>query len=245
MIDLAATHFGARAPLAMAVANRDPERGALIAARHRAESLPLSELPHRLADFDIVVSCTASTLPIIGLGAVERALRARRNRPLFMLDLAVPRDIEADVSRLSNVYLYTLDDLATLVQQGGDKRQAAVQQAQGIVESGVRGFVQWLDQRSTVPLIQALNRQAEDWRAAEMTRARKRLARGDEVDAVLAALSLGLTQKMLHGARVELRTVQGDGRALSQDAVARMFLRGAAEESKSCAATHQPTGVHR
>ena len=225
MIELVATHFSAKTPRAMAVANRTLERGEKLAGRFGAEALRLSDLPQRLAEFDVVVSCTASSLPIIGLGAVERALKARRRRPMFMVDLAVPRDIEPEVSRLRDVYLYTVDDLSTLVQSAGEKRQAAVEQAEAIIEHGVQGFVHWLDQRGTVPLIQALNAQAEDWRAVEIARARKLLAKGEDVDAVLEALSRGLTQKMLHGTLAELRTSEGEQRHRLADTVTRLFLR--------------------
>ncbi|MBL8313717.1 MAG: glutamyl-tRNA reductase, partial [Rubrivivax sp.] len=124
MIELVATHFAARQPRGMAVANRTLERGEKLAARFGAQALRLADLPTRLHEFDAVVSCTASTLPIIGLGAVERALKARRRRPMFMVDLAVPRDIEPEVARLDDVYLYTVDDLSALVQTAGEKRQA-------------------------------------------------------------------------------------------------------------------------
>ena len=225
MIELVATHFAARKPRALAVANRTLERGEKLAGRFGAEALRLADLPQRLAEFDVVVSCTASSLPIIGLGAVERALKARRHRPVFMVDLAVPRDIEPEVARLRDVYLYTVDDLSTLVQTAGEKRQAAVQQAEAIIETGVQGFVHWLDQRGTVPLIQALNAQADDWRGAEVARARKLLARGEDVDTVLEALSRGLTQKMLHGAMAELHAADGEHRAQLAQTVSRLFLR--------------------
>ncbi len=227
MIELVATHFAARGPRAMAVANRTLERGEKLASRFGAEAVRLAELPARLAEFDAVISCTASSLPIIGLGAVERALKARKHRPMFMIDLAVPRDIEPEVARLGDVYLYTIDDLSTLVQTAGEKRQAAVEQAEVIIETGVQNFVHWLDQRVTVPLIQALNAQADDWRAAEIARARKLLARGEDVDAVLDALSRGLTQKMLHGALAELHAADAQQRAQLVQTVSRLFLRGA------------------
>ncbi|MGE5118039.1 MAG: glutamyl-tRNA reductase, partial [Betaproteobacteria bacterium] len=227
MIDLVATHFAARTPRAMAVANRTLERGEKLAAHFGAEAIRLAELPSRLAEFDAVVSCTASSLPIIGLGAVERALKARKHRPMFMVDLAVPRDIEPEVARLDDVYLYTVDDLSALVQTAGEKRQAAVQQAEAIIESGVQSFQHWLERRATVPLIQALNAQADDWRAAELSRARKLLARGEDVDAVLDALSRGLTQKMLHGALAELQAADGEQREQLAQTVSRLFLRGA------------------
>jgi len=227
MIDLVATHFAARTPRALAVANRTLERGERLAARFGAEALRLADLPQRLAEFDVVVSCTASSLPIIGLGAVERALKARRHRPMFMVDLAVPRDIEPEVARLRDVYLYTVDDLSSLVQTAGEKRQAAVAQAEAIIENGVQGFVHWLGQRDTVPLIQALNAQADDWRTVEIARARKLLAKGEDVEAVLDALSRALTQKMLHGTLAELHAADGEQRAQLAQTVSRLFLRGA------------------
>ena len=228
MIKLVATHFAAHEPKAMALANRTLERGEALAARFGGQALRLAELPERLHEFDIVVSCTASSLPIIGLGAVERALKARRRRPMFMVDLAVPRDIEPEVAQLADVYLYTVDDLSALVQTAGEKRQAAVEQAEAIIDAGVQSFAHWLDQRATVPLIQALNRQADDWRSTELARARKQLARGDDAEAVLEALARGLTQKMLHGAMAELNAADPVQRELVAQAVTRLFLRQAA-----------------
>ncbi|HEY4081390.1 MAG TPA: glutamyl-tRNA reductase [Burkholderiaceae bacterium] len=225
MIELVATHFAARAPKSMAVANRTLERGEKLASRLSAEAVRLSDLPQRLHEFDAVISCTASSLPLIGLGAVERALKARKHRPMFMVDLAVPRDIEHEVAQLDDVYLYTVDDLAQLVQTAGEKRQAAVEQAEAIIETGVQGFVHWLGQRHTVPLIQALNAQTDDWREIEIARARKLLARGASVDEVLEALSRGLTQKMLHGTLAELHASEGDQRQQLAQTVSRLFLR--------------------
>ncbi|MEO8152192.1 MAG: glutamyl-tRNA reductase [Rhizobacter sp.] len=230
MIELVATHFAARQPRAMAVANRTLERGEKLASRFGAEAMRLSDLPARLGEFDAVISCTASSVPIIGLGAVERALKTRKHRPMFMVDLAVPRDVEPEVARLSDVYLYTVDDLSALVQSAGEKRQAAVQQAEAIIESGVQSFVHWLGQRGSVPLIQALNAQADDWRAAEIGRARKLLAKGEDIDAVLEALSRGLTQKMLHGTLAELHAAGGEQRAELARTVSRLFLRGNARD---------------
>ncbi|MBX3634553.1 MAG: glutamyl-tRNA reductase [Rubrivivax sp.] len=231
MVELVATHFAARTPKAMAVANRTLERGEKLAARFGGEVLRLSDLPSRLHEFDAVVSCTASTLPIIGLGAVERALKARRHRPMFMVDLAVPRDIEPEVAQLSDVFLYTVDDLSTLVQTAGEKRQAAVEQAEAIIDAGVTSFAHWLDQRAAVPLIQALNRQADDWAALELARAKKLLARGEPVEDVLQALSRGLTHKMLHGTLAELHAADGDERTRLAHTVSRLFLRGSTRGS--------------
>ncbi|WP_332775087.1 glutamyl-tRNA reductase [Polaromonas sp.] len=226
MIDLAATHFAAKNPKSMAIANRTLERGEKLASRFGAEVMRLADLPSRLHEFDAVISCTASTLPIIGLGAVERAIKARKHRPMFMVDLAVPRDIEPEVKALPDIYLYTVDDLAHVVQTGKDNRQAAVAQAEVIIDAGVQNFMHWLSQRRTVPLIQQLNAQADEWRAAEIARAKKLLARGEPIDAVLDALSRGLTQKLLHGTLAELHAGDANNREATAQTVSKLFLRG-------------------
>ena len=225
MIELCATHFAARRPEAITIANRTLERGERLAADFGATVMRLSELPDRLHQFDIVVSCTASTLPLIGLGAVERALKQRRHRPMFMVDLAVPRDIEPEVKSLDDVFLYSVDDLSTVVQTGQANRQAAVAQAEAIIDAGVQSFLHWMDQRSQVPFIQQLNAQADTWREAELQRAQKRLARGEPVEQVMDALARALTQKMLHGAMAELREADPEHMPHAVNAVQRMFLR--------------------
>ena len=118
-----------------------------------------------------------------------------------------------------------MDDLSALVQTASEKRQAAVEQAEVIIDAGVQSFSHWLDQRAAVPLIQALNRQADDWGALELGRARKLLARGEPVEQVLEALARGLTHKMLHGTLAELHAAEGDERARLADTVSRLFLR--------------------
>jgi glutamyl-tRNA reductase len=226
MIELCATHFAAKNPKAIAIANRTLERGEKLATQFSGEVMRLADLPQRLHEFDVVISCTASTLPLIGLGAVERALKQRKHRPMFMVDLAVPRDIEHEVKSLEDVYLYTVDDLSTVVQTGQANRQAAVAQAEAIIDAGVQSFEHWMDQRSNVPLIQQLNAQSEDWRSTELARARKAIAKGDDVDAVLESLSRGLTQKMLHGAMAELHAGDAESRERARHAIEHFFLRG-------------------
>ena len=227
MIELCATHFAARRPEAITISNRTLERGERLAADFGATVMRLSELPDRLHQFDIVVSCTASTLPLIGLGAVERALKQRRHRPMFMVDLAVPRDIEPEVKSLDDVFLYSVDDLSTVVQTGQANRQAAVAQAEAIIDAGVQSFLHWMDQRSQVPFIQQLNAQADTWREAELQRAQKRLARGEPVEQVMDALARALTQKMLHGAMAELRSGDHTSRERAREAAEHFFLRDA------------------
>jgi glutamyl-tRNA reductase len=226
MIELCATHFAAKNPKAIAIANRTLERGEKLATQFSGEVMRLADLPQRLHEFDVVISCTASTLPLIGLGAVKQALKQRKHRPIFMVDLAVPRDIEPEVKSLEDVYLYTVDDLSDVVQTGQANRQAAVAQAEAIIDAGVQSFEHWMDQRSNVPLIQQLNAQSEDWRSAELARARKAIAKGDDVDAVLENLSRGLTQKMLHGAMAELHAGDAESRERARHAIEHFFLRG-------------------
>lgn len=213
MIELCATHFAAQSPRELVVANRTAERGAKLAERFRGHSIPLSELPARMHEFDIIVSCTASTLPIIGLGAMERAVKARRRRPIFIVDLAVPRDIEPEVAKLPDVFLYTVDDLGAIVREGNASRQAAVAEAEAIIETRVQQFMQWLDARSVVPVIRHMHTQADALRRAELERAHKMLARGDDPAAVLEAMSLSLTNKLIHGPTHALNRASSDDRA--------------------------------
>src|SRR5690606_34585526 len=177
MIELAATHFAAQLPREMAVANRTLERGQSLANRLGATPLALAELPDRLAQYDIVVSCTASTLPILGKGTMERVIKQRRHAPVFMVDLAVPRDIEPEVGALDDVYLYTLDDLADIVRAGIDERQSHVAQAEAIIDAQVGSFLHWMESRALVPFIRDLRAPGEMARKQEVERALRLLAR--------------------------------------------------------------------
>ena len=223
MIDRVATHFHGRHPRSITIANRTAERAQALAQRLGAAAMPLADLPRRLEEFDIVISCTASTLPLIGLGAVERALKARRRRPMLLFDLAVPRDIEPEVARLPDAYLHTLDDLAGSVQLAGAHRQAAVRNAEALIDDGVRSFSRWLAQRGQVPLICSLQQQAADWRAEELARAHRRIARGEPMEDVLESLARGLTGKMLHGPLSALHAA--DQEPALVDVVSQLFLR--------------------
>src|SRR5260221_1315534 len=198
MIDLCATHFAAQAPARIAVANRTLERGERLAARFNARAIELRALPEQLHEYDIVVSCTASSLPILGKGLVARGVGTRRHRPIFMVDLAVPRDIEPEVAELDDVFLYTIDDLGTIVSENLDARRSAVQQAEAIIDTQVGQFMHWMKVRETVPLIRQLLEHAEETRRQELDRARRALARGEDPTTVLESLSQGLTNKLLH-----------------------------------------------
>ena len=219
MIELCATHFAAQAPARLAVANRTAERAERLAHRFNGEALELKALAERLHEFDIVVSSTASSLPILGKGLVERALRARRRRPMFMVDLAVPRDIEPEAGELDDIFLYTVDDLAHIVASNRDARRDAVDQAEAIIETQVGQFMRWMQSRENVPLIRALREHGEHARRQELGRALRCLQRGDDPAAVLEALSHGLTNKLLHAPTQALHDTGGeDGRALVETA---------------------------
>lgn len=223
MIELCATHFAAQNPKTITVANRTMERGEALAHRFNGKAMRLAELGNQLHQYDIVISCTASSLPLIGLGMVERAIKARRHKPMFMVDLAVPRDIEAEVGRLNDVFLYTVDDLGKVVQTGMENRQAAVAQAEAIIETRVQSFMHWIDDRAVVPVIQGLQENSETIRLLELERARKLLAKGESVDAVLEALSKGLTAKFMHGPQQALHRAQGDERAQLAELLPQLF----------------------
>ncbi|HTT39287.1 MAG TPA: glutamyl-tRNA reductase [Burkholderiales bacterium] len=198
MIDLASTHFGAQRPRGMTFANRTLERAQDLARRFGGNARSFNDLPEFIAGQDIVVTCTASQLPIIGKGMIESALKARRHRPMLIIDLAVPRDVEAEVAALDDVFLYTVDDLGKVIQEGRDQRQAAVGEAEAIIDAGVHEFMHWLGTREAVPTIRALRDQAERSRRHEVERALRRLARGEPPEQVLEGLSRSLTNKLLH-----------------------------------------------
>ncbi|MBU3725429.1 MAG: glutamyl-tRNA reductase [Burkholderiaceae bacterium] len=204
MIQLTATHFAAQHPKHIVVANRTLDRGQILAHEFGGEAIALAELPLRMHEFDIVVSCTASTLPIIGLGMIERAIKQRKHRPMFLVDLAVPRDIEREVAELDDAFLYTVDDLGELIKEGVQARQDAVLQAEAIIDHGVQSFIQWKESRQHVPVIKALSEHAEMVQAAEIALAKKRLAKGEDMESVLRSLAHGLSQKYLHGAYSQL-----------------------------------------
>jgi glutamyl-tRNA reductase len=206
MIELCATHFAAQAPARITVANRTLERGERLAHRLNGQAIELRSLAGHLHEHDIIVSCTASSLPILGKGLVERALRARRRRPIFMVDLGVPRDIEPEAGELDDVFLYTVDDLAEIVSANLDARRSALEQAEAIIDTQVGQFMHWMQLRETVPLIRQLRGQAEDARRHELDRALRALARGEDPAAVLERLSHGLTNKLLHAPTQALKS---------------------------------------
>lgn len=210
MIALCADHFAAQKPKSIVVANRTLERGVELAEKINGQAILLNDLPERFAEFDIVVTSTASQLPIIGLGMVESAIKARRHRPIFMVDLAVPRDIEPEVAQLDDVFLYTVDDLAQVVTDGMVNRQEAAVDAELIVQARAETFMHWMKKRDAVPTIKALRDQAEAMRKLELDKALKLIQKGESPDKVLEAFSTALTNKFLHAPSHALNQAQGE-----------------------------------
>jgi glutamyl-tRNA reductase len=198
MIELAATHFASRRPRSITVANRTLERGNHLAHRFGADAITLTELNERLAHFDVIVTCTASTLPIIGKGTLERVVKQRRHAPVLIVDLGVPRDVEPEAAKLDDVFLYSIDDLSDIVKDNLQIRREAVVQAEQMIADQAAHFLHWLQGRGVVPTIAALSAHHDALRSAEVERARRMLAAGTPANDVVDALARGLTGKLLH-----------------------------------------------
>lgn len=198
MIELCAAHFAAQDPKSMTVANRSLDRGQALAEQIGGRSMRLADLPSRIAEFDIIISCTASALPIIGLGMIERAIKARLHKPVFIVDLAVPRDVEEEVARLDDVYVYTVDDLGQVVQSGKAERMAAVAESMAIIDKRVEEFGDWMQLRRAVPTMQMLQERALNLGKNDIRRAKRSIQAGADLDETLERLAHDIARKMLH-----------------------------------------------
>ncbi len=217
MVELAATYFVAQRPMSIVVANRTLARGEEFADKFGAQAIALADLPARIHEFDIVLTGTASSLPIIGKGQVESALAARRHRPIFIVDFAVPRDVEAEVASLEDVFVYTIDDLGKIVEQGAQERKSASAEAEALVAAQVTAYREKTAARAAAPAIVELRRRADAYREAELARARARLAKGEDPAAVLEGLAKGLANKFLHHPSQALsRAADGEREALAR-----------------------------
>ncbi|MGK2889333.1 MAG: glutamyl-tRNA reductase [Candidatus Malihini olakiniferum] len=210
-IELVARHLRERQVRRMVIANRTRERAQVLATEVGAEVITLGELDEYLAQADIVISSTASTLPIIGKGMMERTLKARRNQPMLMVDIAVPRDIEPEVGKLPNVYLYSVDDLHAIIQHNMAQRQAAAVQAASIVQQESADFMAWLHAQSAVKTIREYRSQAEAIRAEMKAKALAAIQQGNDVEAVLDALTSRLTNRLIHAPTTSLQQAARDG----------------------------------
>ncbi len=223
MMELCGRHLREQGVARLVVANRTLERARVLADALGAEAIALAHIPQRLAEADIVISSTASQLPILGKGAVERALKARRHRPMFMVDIAVPRDIEAEVGELNDVYLYTIDDLTDVVQENLQSRLQAAHEAERIIDTQVASFMRWVRSLEAVPRIRSLRETADAVRAAEVERALRRLASGEDPRDVVARLAHVLTRKLLHVPTTVLRGAHDEDKPVLSDVIRRLF----------------------
>ncbi|MFQ5995138.1 MAG: glutamyl-tRNA reductase [Acidiferrobacterales bacterium] len=223
MIELCARHLKEHDIGHMIVANRTFERAQLLAVPFGAEPTTLRDMPERLSEADIVISSTASQLPILGKGAVESALKARKHRPMFMVDIALPRDIEQEVGDLGDVYLYTIDDLKDVVQENLQSRLEAAKEAERIIETHASQFMYWIRSLDTVPSIRALRETADAVRETELERARQRLASGEDVQHVIERLAHALTNKFIHAPTLALRRADHDDEAVLSEIIRKLF----------------------
>jgi glutamyl-tRNA reductase len=210
-IELAARHLVDAKAKRLLVANRTLEHAQTLASRHGGYALPLSELERHLPEADIVITATASREPVLRSAAVQSALKTRKHRPIFMLDLAVPRDIEASVAELSDVYLYTVDDLEQVIEENRASRREAAEQAQAIIDLQVEHFMAWWRAQGRQDALKAMRRRAEEAREQMLARAHEQLAAGRPATEVVELLAAQLTNKLLHGPSAALRQAALDG----------------------------------
>lgn len=211
-IELVARHLHERGVASITVANRTLERAERLARQFGARAILLGDIPDNLAGADIVISSTASQLPILGKGVVEKALKKRRHSPMFMVDIAVPRDIEPEVDDLNDVYLYTVDDLQQVIEDNVQSRQVAAREADEIIVRAVQTYAESQRERSAGAHIRELRQTTQGLAEQELDKARRLLARGDDPEQVLRQMARGLTNKFLHAPTLYLRQAGREGR---------------------------------
>lgn len=221
--ELVAQHLANQGVNKMIVANRTVERAQILANKFDAEAIALSEMPERLVEADIIIASTASQLPILGKGAVERALKQRKHRPIFMVDIAVPRDIEPEVGELDDVYLYTVDDLHEVIEEGRQSREEAAVQAEEIIVHQVEHFMGWLRSLQGIDTIRAFREQAEAKRDEQLAIAQKQLAAGKDPEQIMDDLARTLTNKLIHEPTAQLNHAAHSGRKELLDTARELF----------------------
>lgn len=222
-IELVARHLHQSGIGRIIVANRTVEKAHTLASEFGGYAIALSEIPEHLAEADMVISSTASQLPILGKGAVESALKKRKHRPMLMVDIAVPRDIESQVGELEDVFLYTVDDLEEIINEGLRSRQEAAQQAEEIIDTQVSHFMSWLRSLSAVDTIRQYRQNAESLRDQTLDHALRQLQAGREADFVIHELARQLTNKLMHGPCARLKQAGYDDEAELLQAARELF----------------------
>ena len=220
-IALVARHLFEQGVGRIIVANRTLQRAELLSEPLGGQAIVLTQIPDILAECDVVISSTASPLPILGKGAVERALKQRRHKPMFMVDIAVPRDIEPEVGSLADVYLYTVDDLHEVIEENMRSRQGAAEAAERLIELGTGEFMQRLRALAAVDVVRSYRQKAEQARDQELQKALAKLQRGADPEQVMTEMARLLTNKLLHEPSVQLKQMTAQGRiealALAQE----------------------------
>ncbi|GAA3922739.1 glutamyl-tRNA reductase [Litoribacillus peritrichatus] len=222
-IDLVTRHIKEQGVQEIVVANRTLTRAEELAKRFSAKAIMLPDIPEHLADADIVISSTASQLPILGKGMVEEAMKKRRFKPVFMADIAVPRDIEPQVADLEDVYLYTVDDLHEVVEENRKSRQKAAEHAELLVGRGVDKFNQQLRSLDAVSTLTEFRQQAADITETELEKSLQQLSKGTNPEKVIAQLARTLTNKLIHEPTVNIRRASSEGRLELIDAARELY----------------------
>lgn len=222
-VELAARHLKENGIGRIIIANRTPEKAHALAQEFNGYGIGLSEIPSHLAEADMVISSTASPLPILGKGVIERALKQRKHKPMLLVDIAVPRDIEPEAADIEDVFLYTVDDLKDIIEEGLRSRREAAQQAEEIISQQVSHFMGWLRSLRAVDTIRGFRSQADALRAAELDKALNMLARGIAPEEALKSLAHGLTNKLIHTPSAQLRQAGFEGRFELVDAARVLF----------------------
>ncbi|MEP5231104.1 MAG: glutamyl-tRNA reductase [Alloalcanivorax sp.] len=213
MIELVARHLGEQQVQEITIANRTQERASELAAAVGGRGISLEELPVALESADILISCTAAPLPILGKGMVERALKKRRHRPMFMVDIAVPRDIEPEVGELDDVYLYTVDHLQEAIQENVRARQQAAQEASELIRDAIVRHRRQRREQDAVKVLRDYREQRTSMAESELEKALQQLRNGGDAEQVLRKFQHSLVNKWLHTPSVTLRKMAADGRA--------------------------------
>jgi len=222
-IELAARHLHERGISKLIVANRTVSRAHELAAQFNGYGIGLDEIPAHLAEADIVITSTGSPMALINKTMVRRALKKRKHRPVLMVDIAVPPDINADVAELDDVYLYTIDDLKQVIEDNLRSRQEAAQQAEDIIDTQVAHFMSWVHSLDAIPTLCAYRDHAEAQAGAELDKALHQLANGVPPAKAMEALTRSLVRKLTHDPTVNLRTAVAEGRTDLLEAVCTLF----------------------
>jgi len=232
-IELAARHLNQQGIKNLIVANRTLSKAQALAEQFDGYAISLTDLSHHLSKADIVISSTASPMPIVGKGIVETALKARKHQPMFMVDIAVPRDIESEVAELDDVYLYTVDDLDAVIQENLSSRQEAAEQAKDIIKLQIEDFSQWIKSLDAVNLIQDFRKRGEQQRDECIEKAKQLLNQGKPAEDVIEFLANTLTNKLLHTPSTQMRQASSNGKKELLRAANTLFQLQAEDQNES------------